>query len=59
MSNICETTENYVKNSQPRQAGTQSTGTTKWATTLTFGKTLQTNSVVRSIQNPRDVRTFI
>ena len=44
-----------VKSSQPRQARTQLTGTAKWPTTLRFGKILGTTSVVRSIENPRDV----
>ena len=33
----------------------QPAGITKWATTLRFGKILGTISVVRSIQNPRNV----
>ena len=33
----------------------QPLGTTKWATTLSFGKILGTTSVVRSIQNPPNV----
>ena len=36
----------------------QPTGTTKWATTLRFGKNLETTSAVRSIQNPRNVVTY-
>ena len=33
----------------------QPAGTAKWPTTLRFGKILGTASVVRSIENPRDV----
>ena len=33
----------------------QPAGTAKWPTTLRFGKILGTTSVVRSIENPRDV----
>ena len=33
----------------------QPTGTTKWATTLRFGKILGTTSVERSIKNPQNV----
>ena len=34
-------------------------GTAKWPTTLRFGKILGTASVVRSIENPRDVLQMI
>ena len=33
----------------------QPAGTVKWPTTLRFGKILGATSVVRSIENPRDV----
>ena len=33
----------------------QPAGTAKWPTTLRFAKILGTTSVVRSIENPRDV----
>ena len=34
----------------------QPTGTAKWQTTLRFEKILGTTSVVRSVENPRDVQ---
>ena len=48
-----------VKNSQPHRQEPHPTGTAKWPTTLRFGKILGTTSVVRSIENPRDVRQKI
>ena len=43
------------KIASPSRQVPQPAGTTKWATTLKFGKILGTPSVVRSIQNPQNV----
>ena len=44
-----------VKKASLSRQEPQPAGTTKWATTLRFGKILGTTSVVRSIQNPQNV----
>ena len=51
--------EKKKKNSQPGRQEPPPAGTTKWATILRLGEILGTASVVRSIQNPPNVRCKI
>ena len=60
-----QTKSNWTKSIGPKMTRTkiaslgrqepQPTGTTKWPTTLRFGKILGTTSFIRSVENPQDV----